>query len=86
MVSIKDAVRYAMAFAGENLDTSDFQLEEVESGKAADQEAWLITLSMPKPSPGLVFLNPRDRLYKVFAVLKSDGNVVSMKIRELEKG
>jgi hypothetical protein len=86
MVGIKQAVENAMTFARDNLGSVEFQLEEIESGRADGQDAWLVTLSMPNPSPGLsVLRDVTPRLYKVFAILKANGEVVSMKIRELAK-
>jgi hypothetical protein len=86
MVSIKEGIESAMAFARATLGqerTEDLRLEEIESTAVGD-EAWLITLSMPSPNPlGIsnVFGVPK-REYKSFLVAKRDGEVKSMKIRE----
>lgn len=72
-----------MNFARETLGpgrTDGLQLEEVESGRIGGDDAWLITLSMP--SPGLAAFGLK-RDYKIFSVLKGNGEVTSMKIREL---
>jgi hypothetical protein len=85
MATIKEAVASAVNFAEETLGperASGLQLEEVESGSFAGQEAWLITLSMSSRNPVLATLSAA-REYKVFTVLKATGEVVAMKIREL---
>ncbi len=86
MVAIKDAVRNASAFAAEALGperTAGLQLEEVESGLANHEDAWLITLSMLVPSKWDAVLKEPKRAYKVFAVSKSTGEVAWMRMREL---
>jgi len=79
-----------MNFARETLGpgrTDGLQLEEVESASVGGEDAWLITLSMVMPKDILV--NPvfdalsAKREYKVFTVLKKNGEVTSMRIREL---
>ena len=91
MVSIKEATSNAAAFAREALGperTEDIRLEEVESTTVNDDnDTWLITLSMiipggPAGSFSAVLASGR-REYKSFTVSKSDGEVMSMKIREL---
>ena len=84
MATIQEAVQNAMSFARETLGprrTEGLQLEEVESGHANGTDAWLITLSMS--SSGLAAFGLVKRDYKTFSVLKSSGEVTSMKIREL---
>ena len=91
MVSIKEAAENAMAFAQAALGperTTGMRLEEVESTTLAGKDAWLITLSMISAEPGsvpevLAALGKERREYKSFIVAKSDGEVASMKIREL---
>ena len=83
MATIQEAVQNAMRFAQETLGpgrTEGLQLEEVESGGVGGHDAWLITLSMPSRGLG-AFSGRRD--YKIFSVLKNNGEVTSMKIREL---
>ncbi len=83
MVTIQQATEKAMEFALAALGperTKGLRLEEVDS----QPDAWLITLSMVSD----VALNPiaaalGKREYKIFKVLKQDGEVKSMKIREL---
>jgi hypothetical protein len=90
MATIKEAVQNAMIFARETLGSeraAGLQLEEVESANISGEEAWLITLSMIAPQGPLdisisILAEPK-LIYKVFAVLKKNGEVISMKIREL---
>lgn len=90
MVAIRDAVANAAAFAETVLGServAGVRVEEVESAIVGDEEAWLITLSMVRPEDRLSDLGAALRLgkreYKSFAVRKRDGEVTSMKIREL---
>ena len=86
MVSIKEAVQSAIAFALETLGagrTEGLRLEEVESANVNGSDAWLITLSMLSAPPPLGIDVFSNRDYKVFTVLKNTGEVTSMKIREL---
>jgi hypothetical protein len=89
MVSIKEAAASATVFAREALGperTTGVRLEEVESTTVTGQGAWLITLSMIIPSSGSIVAALSDtgkREYESFMVLKSNGEVKSMKIREL---
>lgn len=89
MATIKEAVQSAKSFARENLEPeriASIQLEEVESASIGGEEAWLITLSVldPEAVPPIFSpsLGPR-RDYKTFRVLKKNGEVTAMKIREL---
>jgi hypothetical protein len=88
MATIKEAVDNASRFAQGTLGqerTAGLQLEEVESAMMGDEDAWLITLSMLAPPgrfPVNAFAEPK-RDYKIFTVLKKNGEVTSMKIREL---
>lgn len=91
MVDIKEAVEAAMKFASDTLGsvrTADLRLEEIESGTENSQEVWLITLSAPDPRKDDTFGSLREvlganarREYKVFAVSKMTGEVLSMKVR-----
>ena len=89
MVSIKEAVANAIDFAGATLGperTNGIRLEEVESVTSAGEGAWFITLSMIDLDAQLdkvIGLLKGKRDYKSFTVLKSTGEVTSMKIREL---
>jgi hypothetical protein len=85
MVSIKQATESAIAFAREILGperVGGLRLEEVESTKTAGVMAWVITLSMADTSSPLSVVSGK-RHYKSFTVRKADGEVLSMKIREL---
>ncbi|HUG81868.1 MAG TPA: hypothetical protein VML01_09405 [Bryobacterales bacterium] len=92
MVSIREATANAIAFAQDALGserTRGVRLEEVESTSVDGLDAWLITLSMILPAsldperhiPS--FFKGEKREYKSFTVLKNNGEVKSMKIREL---
>ncbi|MGH9612955.1 MAG: hypothetical protein ACRD4P_07745 [Bryobacteraceae bacterium] len=91
MVSIAKATENAIAFAQEALGpdrTAGVRLEEVESTTVAGKDAWVITLSMISQDPFhtnsfAAALGRGKREYKSFTVLKQDGEVTSMKIREL---
>ena len=90
MVSIKEATANAIEFARAALGperTTGVRLEEVESTKVGGEDAWLITLSMVSPDEPInslaAALGNGKREYKVFTVLKDNGEVMSMKIREL---
>lgn len=96
MVSIKEATENAIAFARAALGperTAGIRLEEVESTVVDGEDVWLITLSMVVPvssellaasaAMANLFGNGK-REYKSFTVIKRDGEVTAMKIRELE--
>jgi hypothetical protein len=91
MASIKEAAENALAFAHATLGPDRMagaRLEEVESSISNGEDAWLITLSMISPSDSNVLrdfapLLSSKREYKTFTVRKRDGEVTSMKIREL---
>jgi hypothetical protein len=88
MVSIKEAVQSAVAFAQTTLGeerTKGIRLEEVET-KGFSDDVWLITLSMVSADavPLMVSMTGKgSREYKTFTVVKGTGEVTSMKIREL---
>jgi hypothetical protein len=89
MVTIQEATANAIAFALTSLGperTRGLLLEEIESATEGGTEVWRITLSMPdrNPANALSAFNPR-REYKTFTVVKSTGEVTSMKIREMSK-
>jgi hypothetical protein len=89
MATIQEATQNAIVFARESLGeerTKFLQLEEIESATEGRKDVWRITLSMPEsyPTNPLSALNLR-REYKTFTVVKSTGEVLSMKIRELSK-
>jgi hypothetical protein len=84
MFPVKEAVANAIAFASAALGESrvrDARLEEVDSIDIGGDDAWVITLSMAGDHPMLGPLAKRE--YKTFTVLKRNGEVKSMKIREI---
>lgn len=86
MATIKEAVQNAIIFAKEALEperVSELQLEEVQSSSAGGQEAWLFTSMLSRQQFGLRAFGESKRDYKIFTVLKANGEVTSMKIREL---
>ena len=89
MATIQEATQSAVNFARQTLGAErakGLQLEEIESAKEGDIEVWRITLSMPGSDPSNVlamFTARRD--YKAFTVVKSTGEVTSMKIREISR-
>jgi hypothetical protein len=89
-MEIKDAVKAAIAFATATLGQdrlAGLRLEEIESSIVNGRAVWLITLSgastMDHLTAALGLDSGRGREYKVFTVAKDDGEVISMKIREL---
>lgn len=99
MIDVKAAVAKAMAYLGELYDTSKFReilLEEVE--KSPDDKFWLVTLGYSRPleaastdllkaiAPAFGVSTKYTREYKVFAIDANNGEVRSMKIRELTSG
>ena len=94
MITLKEAVNAASAFAEQVLDSprsDDARLEEVEEGVAAGQGVWIVTLSFPERPQDVnlassVLGSPsriKPRAYKTFSVAKETGEVLSMKIRAL---
>jgi hypothetical protein len=88
MVTIREATQNAVEFAQASLGperTENLLLEEIESSIEDGVDVWRITLSMPDSHRGGLtnMLGRRD--YKTFAVVKSTGEVLSMKIREMSK-
>jgi hypothetical protein len=89
MATIQEATANAIVFARTSLGsdrTQELRLEEIESATEGGTEVWRITLSMPDRSPmsALDMFSTR-REYKTFTVVKSTGEVTSMKIREMSK-
>ncbi len=83
MVSVKEATEKALVFARDLLGServTSARLEEVESANDGGEDVWLITLSLPGSDIPIPLFR-RD--YKTFTVRKSDGEVLSMKIRHL---
>ena len=90
MATIQEATANAIVFAQTSLGserTKELRLEEIESVTEGGTEVWRLTLSMPDSNLGnalAMMLSPR-REYKTFTVVKSTGEVTSMKIREMSK-
>ena len=89
-MSIKEATANAIEFARAALGperTNGVRLEEVESTNVGGRDVWLITLSMISPEeqldPIAAAFGHARREYKTFTVLKDNGEIRSMKIREL---
>jgi hypothetical protein len=59
----------------------NLQLEEVEL--TDDRKFWMITLSYVPPD-AMVLVYPLPREYKIFKIRAEDGEVVSMKIRQIK--
>jgi len=89
MATIQEATANAIVFARTSLGserTKELRLEEIESATEGGTEVWRLTLSMPDRDPMNVLsaFSPR-REYKTLTVVKSTGEVTSMKIREMSK-
>lgn len=93
MITIKDAVKAAFAYISDAYSEqfvattlSDLLLEEVEQSE--DKKYWLITVSIKLPMQQAKFdlgLPRFEIKYKLIKVDSTTGNVVSMKIRELNE-
>ena len=81
MVSIKEAVASAVAFA-QDLFGAD-QASGIRLEEDGNPDSWLITLSMRGPSDFVSAALTGRRDYKIFTVRKDTGDVTSVKIREL---
>ena len=86
MIDVKQAAQSASNFVTglyANEIISDVRLEEVELTE--DGKYWLITLSLPPPKSAIsAVFQIGARQYKIFKVDADTGEVLSMKIRELE--
>jgi hypothetical protein len=88
MISVKEAVQRAVAFASEvyadevqkGLWARSVKLEEVDQGLSNGTPAWQITLSIPKTDPVTNLWAGHE--YKVFTVDRTSGEVLAMRIRE----
>lgn len=87
MIPIQQAVASAMTYAQTVLGPdrlTGLRLEEIESGATDGIPVWNITLSGLAEQTGDPFiLYAGNREYKVFAVSKTTGEVLAMKIRVL---
>ena len=59
----------------------NLQLEEVEL--TDDHKFWMITLSYVAPG-SVIFVYPTPKDYKIFKIGSEDGEVLSMKIRQIK--
>jgi hypothetical protein len=86
MIDVKQAAQSASNFVTglySDRTISDVRLEEVELSE--DGRYWLITLSFPPPASSVnSMLGIGRRDYKIFKVDRDSGEVLSMKIRELQ--
>lgn len=86
-LDVKQAVAAALSFVTSvyGQDLEGLRLEEISFDD--QQQHWLVTIGywdmIPQKSPLAQLSNPlHKRVYKVVRLTKSDGEVVSMKIRE----
>ncbi len=88
MIDVKQAAQSVNVFFNElyrDKGATDVRLEEVEL--VEDGKYWLITISFQPPTVITNFLSIKPiRQYKIFKVDAQSGQVLSMKIRELEYG
>lgn len=92
MISIKEAAQQAAEFCRQLYpDAQDFLLEEVERDE--NDKFWLITISVlatvskRSSSPLIAITGVESRFERHYKILKVDaqtGEVISMKIRELQ--
>ncbi len=82
MISVKEAAEKAAEYFTALYDNQfkNILLEEVE----LKERYWLITLGYDRPSPLPQFSRKGPRAFKVFKVDNKTGEVMSMKIREVE--
>jgi hypothetical protein len=82
-MTAKDAVTRAMTYAVELFtDAEGIRLEELERSG----QSWQVTLSFQrKGTLGFLASLPGSRDYKVFTVRDQDGEVTSVKVRELSE-
>ncbi|GAA4450078.1 hypothetical protein GCM10023189_10170 [Nibrella saemangeumensis] len=88
MLTVKEAAQKALEFYEYIYPNIEGALiEEIEMDES--QSFWLITLSFPvtaeQGSTLAMFGKQADRRYKTFKIDANSGNVVSMKIRELQR-
>ncbi|MGO8814451.1 MAG: hypothetical protein ACLQVG_07240 [Terriglobia bacterium] len=83
MISVKEAAEKAAEYFTALYDKQfkNVLLEEVE----LKERYWLITLGYDHPSPLPQFSRKGPRAFKVFKVDSKTGEVMSMKIREVEQ-
>ena len=88
MVDVKTAVAKAIRFAQDILEprrSSDMLLEEVDRVTEGGRDVWLITLSLQIPmSAARAAMGGEGRDYKTVKIDAETGEVLSMKIRDLD--
>ncbi|WP_164851281.1 hypothetical protein [Larkinella soli] len=88
MIGVKDAAHQAYNYLKELLPgIQDILLEEVEMDE--ERKHWLVTLSFfikpERPTSPILNLTGFEKQYKTFKIDADNGEVLSMKIRELQK-
>jgi hypothetical protein len=88
-VDLREAIDASLKFSRKVFSPADYNVSIEEIDKTEDEKFWLITLGFdpirgaaPKTLDKL--LNPPKTAYKVFKVNAKTGEVVSMKIRQVE--
>ena len=85
MLTVQQVFQCAVAFAKEVIGNDrEFTLEEVKRDRYREQDAWSITLGLPKRKPNSdeVMRFPWPREYKTFLINAQTGQPIAMKIRE----
>lgn len=90
VMGIKDATQAAAGFAEAAFPRGHLNVIRLEEVELSSDGCWLITLSWidPDRSKGIFSTlgEARPRTYKVFRVDQETGEVLSMKIREMNAG
>jgi hypothetical protein len=86
MITVKEAAEKAAEyFTGLYHDQfTNVLLEEAERSQERTGHYWLITLGYDRPSSLPQFARKSPRAFKIFKVDARTGEVISMKIREVE--
>jgi hypothetical protein len=81
LYNAKQATVIAKKYFEELTGINEVYLEEVELSE--DEKYWFITLGYYEPIVGVLANLARRKNYKVFKVSTKDGQVISMKIRQV---
>jgi hypothetical protein len=86
MISVKDAAEKAAEYFADlyHDQFTNVLLEEAERKAERTGRYWLITLGYDRPASLPQFVRKGPRAFKVFKVDGETGEVISMKIREVE--
>lgn len=86
MIGVKEAAEKAAEYFKDLYDNqfTNVLLEEAERKEERAGHYWLITLGYDRPSSLPQFARKGPRAFKVFKVNARTGEVISMKIREVE--